>query len=439
LPRIWEIAEQTPLQTLEWLTLQVPRNKVANAWVLQSLDSWILYFLVAHSNMRVRSNAAQLLISLVPNNSFRQNYRPSRPFPYPGIKEYDFSSEAVLIIDQIYNVLLQLLKRVKTYADPQTHGTQKLTSYFIVMSYCLISQRQKLLLVPYFNDLWNLFQPKLSEPAISIHHNKQALLMFWFMACQDCPENVKCIVQNPHVTKNIAFNYILADHDDQEVVFFNKMMLPNYYGLLRLCCQQSRPFTRLLAMHQNIQWAFKNITPYITQYQMAVQELFKLMKIFVTTHSESTEQEIREITQFKRMTITMYLTSIDVRSSWQTLINALSILVETEEDRIFVLQNNGLSNLFQSFHAMHMMFHEATACHITNELVDLLKIIVSLLKTLANNSEQIQLREIKNNWRDQADIMRKNILLVNSYTPSQVRIACLGNFILQINCLINKF
>ncbi len=74
------------------------------------------------NHLRLHSNAAQLLISLVPNNSFRQNYRPSRPFPYPGIKEYDFSSEAVLIIDQIYNVLLQLLKRVKTYADSQTHG-----------------------------------------------------------------------------------------------------------------------------------------------------------------------------------------------------------------------------------------------------------------------------------------------------------------------------
>jgi len=180
-------------------------------------------------------------------------------------------------------------------------------------------------------------------------------------------------------------------------------------------------------MHQNIQWAFKNITPYITQYQLAVQELFKLMRIFVATHTDSSEQELREITQFKRITIQMYLTSVDVRSSWATIINALSILVETEEDRIFVLQNNGLLNLFQSFHAMHMMFHEATACHITSELVELLKIIVDLLKTLANNSEQIQLRDIKNNWRDQADIMRKNILLVNSYTPSQVRIACLGN------------
>ena len=61
----------------------------------------------------------------------------------------------------------------------------------------------------YFLDLWQLFQPKLSEPAISMHHNKQALLLFWYQVCTDCPENVKLIVSNAHVTKNIAFNYIL--------------------------------------------------------------------------------------------------------------------------------------------------------------------------------------------------------------------------------------
>lgn len=57
-----------------------------------------------------------------------------------------------------------------------------------------------------------------------------------------------------------------ADHEDQDVVLFNRVMLPAYYGLLRLCCQQSRTFTRQLAAHQNIQWAFKNITPHPTQY-----------------------------------------------------------------------------------------------------------------------------------------------------------------------------
>lgn len=117
-----------------------------------------------------------------------------------------------------------------------------------------------------FSLSFALSQPKLSEPAIATNHNKQALLSFWYNACVDCHENVRLIVQNPAVTKNIAFNYILADHDDQEVVLFNRGMLPAYYGILRLCCELSAAFTRQLASHQNIQWAFKNLTPHASQY-----------------------------------------------------------------------------------------------------------------------------------------------------------------------------
>lgn len=58
-------------------------------------------------------------------------------------------------------------------------------------------------------------------------------------------------------------------------------MLPAYYGLLRLCCQQSRSLTRQLAAHQNLQWAFKNIIP---QYVMAVDELFALMNLFAALY-----------------------------------------------------------------------------------------------------------------------------------------------------------
>ena len=38
---------------------------------------------------------------------------------------------------------------------------------------------------------------------------QQAMLLFWHQVCQDCPENVRLIVTNQQVTKNIAFNYIL--------------------------------------------------------------------------------------------------------------------------------------------------------------------------------------------------------------------------------------
>ena len=84
-------------------------------------------------------------------------------------------------------------------------------------------------------------------------------------------------------------NYMLfqADHEDTEVVNFNRMMLPTYYGLLKMCCIESRIFRRQLAQHQNIQWAFKNITPYYTQYTMACEELFKLMALFVKPYKKT--------------------------------------------------------------------------------------------------------------------------------------------------------
>ena len=124
-----------------------------------------------------------------------------------------------------------------------------------------------------------------------MHHNKQALLLFWYQVSQDCPESIKLIVNNAHVIKHIAFNYILADHEDQEVVMFNKIMLPAYYGLLRLCCQQSVHFTKSLALHQNMHWAFRNLTPYPARYTATVDELFKLMQLMVHTFKASEDQE----------------------------------------------------------------------------------------------------------------------------------------------------
>ena len=46
----------------------------------------------------------------------------------------------------------------------------------------------------------------------------------------------------------------------------------------------------------------------------------------------------------------------------------LKILVQTNEDRLFVVFNNGLSLLYEAFNMLQMMFHEATACHVTTEV-----------------------------------------------------------------------
>lgn len=54
-----------------------------------------------------------------------------------------------------------------------------------------------------------MFQPKMTDPQVAINQNKQSLLVFWYHACVDCPENVTLIINNTSVTKNVAFNYIL--------------------------------------------------------------------------------------------------------------------------------------------------------------------------------------------------------------------------------------
>lgn len=55
LSRLLEVMEVTPQSALDWLAVQVPRNKVAHAWVMTGLDSWLHHYLLAHNNQRVRS------------------------------------------------------------------------------------------------------------------------------------------------------------------------------------------------------------------------------------------------------------------------------------------------------------------------------------------------------------------------------------------------
>lgn len=216
-----------------------------------------------------------------------------------------------------------------------------------------------------------------------------------------------------------------ADHDDSEIVAYNRAMLPAYYGLLRLCCQQSRSLTRQLAAHQNLQWAFKNITPHPTQYAMAVDELFRLMTLFAARHPDATEAEQREISSFRRTTLTAYLSGLDARVSWGTLIAALRILVDNNEDRLFVVFNNGIAMCFDSLHTLHSMYHEATACHVSGDLQELLTEMVLLVSALRINSREQKKRPPLGALKGLSEAIRRLATLLNTYNPPEMRILAL--------------
>ncbi|XP_033107296.1 ubiquitin carboxyl-terminal hydrolase 34-like [Anneissia japonica] len=420
LQRMWEIAEYNPHQVLDWLAAHVPRNKYAHHWTLQGIETWIEHFLLEHHNARVRSSAAYLLVSLVPDTQFRQGYRSSRSMHNPQ-KELVLTTEALEVLHEVYRVLLELLRIARQFADASVHGTAKLVSFFSLLNYCLISKTEKQMFSPYFEDLWNIYLPKLSEPPISCNHNKEALLIFWYNVCKDCPENVQLIVSNLVVTKHLPYNYILADHEDQEVVMFNRVMLPAYYGLLTLCCQQSKSFTRTLACQQNLQWAFEHLTPHANQYPTVVEELFKLMELFVEKRPGTTEQELQQIKEFKRQTLHMYLKCLEKNSCWTTIISVFRILVENKEDHLLVIQNHGLSRLYDAFNTVHLMYHEATACHVTGDLVELLSIILLVLKCAKAHSDDNEICQSLIMWQERLEFGQKLLTLLNSYTPDSVR------------------
>ncbi|KAH9519588.1 Ubiquitin carboxyl-terminal hydrolase 34 [Bulinus truncatus] len=248
---------------------------------------------------------------------------------------------------------------------------------------------------------------------LSVMH--RALLMFWYNVSQDCPENLQQMVSNPHVCKNIAFNYILADHDDEHNIIFNRGMLPAYYGLLRMACEYSPQFMRSLANHQNLQWAFKNILPYPHQYVQATEELMMMMKMMAERKRDHTPEEAAAVESFRKTTLMLCIQGLDPRVMWQTLCSSslVKIAITPFQITLFVL--------FQSFAIIYTMFHEATACHMNSDLIDVLQLINSLLMAAKDGERKAEIRSMINQWKERNDVAKKLLTLLNSFVPNNLR------------------
>jgi len=172
-------------------------------------------------------------------------------------------------------------------------------------------------------------------------------------------------------------------------------------------------------------------------FKKAVEELFKMMQLFVSKSSDASEQEILEISHFKRNTLQLYLQILDGRSNWATMISAFRILIESVEDRIFVVANNGLCLIFEAVHVLHTMHHEATACHVVAEIVELLSILTEILRTFRPkdyghagislcNIPDIQIHRFILNSKEWPGILGKLATLLNTYNHGDLRNAAIG-------------
>jgi len=79
----------------------------------------------------------------------------------------------------------------------------------------------------------------------------------------------------------------------------------------------------------------------------------------------------------------------------------------------------------ESFNTLHMMYHEATACHVTGDLVELLSIFLSVLKSTRPYLQRKDVKQALIQWQERIEFAHKLLTLLNSYSPPELRNACI--------------
>ncbi|KAK0061614.1 ubiquitin carboxyl-terminal hydrolase 34-like isoform X4 [Biomphalaria pfeifferi] len=146
-----------------------------------------------------------------------------------------------------------------------------------------------------------------------------------------------------------------------------------------------------------------------------------MMKMMAERKREHTPEEAAAVENFRKSTLVMSIQSLDPRVMWQTLCLMFKILVVTPDDYMTLLYQNGLSVLSQSFAIIYTMFHEATACHMNSDLIDVLQLIHSLLIAAKDGERKAEIRTMISQWKERNDVAKKLLTLLNSFVPNNLR------------------
>lgn len=210
----------------------------------------------------------------------------------------------------------------------QKVNTSRLMQYFIFLTYSMTSNDEKELFFPFIDSFWSLFHSCMANHHMAGNLNKFMASHFFYHAILDCELNldyilrtrmeevseedddfededdqeveeiqesstettdrrastnvghVKRAVFESVITRELPLCTVVVDHEDSELISYNKNCLHAYYATIRALCEHSVAYSRLLSTHTNMNWAFKNVLPYYAHYPLAVQELNKCIYLF---------------------------------------------------------------------------------------------------------------------------------------------------------------
>ncbi|CAF4754660.1 unnamed protein product, partial [Rotaria sp. Silwood2] len=206
---------------------------------------------------------------------------------------------------------------------------------------CLLSEND------YLHSLCSLIShPKLTEDHTINNGNK---LLIFILLQQLLTEKIFLtnILNYEHDFKQqLPMCLIIVDHEDQELILYNRLFLFIYYNILKQFCQYSWSYCKELALHKNMSWALKNVLPYVQLYPDACEQLSSICKIISHTNRDNLSNEDQQIIQeFKKDLYILIYRFNDIRSSWTIILDLtrdMCDLQASHDERLQILNRRGL-------------------------------------------------------------------------------------------------
>jgi ubiquitin carboxyl-terminal hydrolase 34 len=315
---------------------------------------------------------------------------------------------------------------------------QRLVQYLSVLIHFTRYTSEKSLLTEneYLHCLCSLIShPKLIEDHTINNGNKLLIFIFLQQLLNEKIFLTNLLNYEHDFKQQLPMCLIIVDHEDQELILYNRLFLFIYYNILKQFCQYSWPYSKDLALHKNMSWALKNVLPYVHLYPDACEQLLSICKIISHTNRETLSTDDQQIIQdFKKELYTLIYRFSDIRSSWTIILDLtrdMCDLQSSHDERLQILNRRGLPVLTTIFFTVFSLYHDQNQTQIItiqNDLIYLLNLLANLLDTAdiqikkPQTNSTINMRNIVGTqWKEKMELVGKLLLLLNSFNSSEIR------------------
>lgn len=423
--KLSDLLSSAPYYTLRWLA--GVGNARLELWLLDNMSAWVKQLLIDAKQTQVRFSAAVLLANLVPDRDFRHQFTSNRNMlaPYhaePGQLTDSFTRT----VNTILLHLLSLMNMPLANPDSQPFHTANLIQYFTLLIYLLLGNEQKRLVI--HNDalqlFWdNIFFKHMASSHVSSNLNKQVMIHFVYHCLNGCVQVLDYVTRSEEgkfelgMARELPLCTVIVDHEDAELVGYNKQCLQPFYGAIRLLCEHSPVYLRHMCEHSNLQWAFKHVLPYSMHYGTACVELVKLLELVC-----------RESGQIKESVCAQFLMSagIQAKHSFQSIVWVVKAVMRTNDDVTMVLSRRGLSTLSVCLFQLVVAYNNNSSAegHDLADCLLLLKMLVESVRAhLAAKTEGVQ--QIVANWKEKFELIKRLVVLTSFWVAGSTRATAL--------------